>query len=158
MRILPLTIAATVQVALAMRAADRAEIFATRWSADAGELAVEVCALSKVGAVLADEQVAPIMAVGAIEIWPGVWSVWAFATDCFGEIAIGATRYVRRQMIPALLERGAHRAECRSAASHLAAHRWLELLGARIESRHAGFGKGGEDFVSFVWRREHVRV
>src|SRR3546814_15202527 len=59
-------------------------------------------------------------------------------------------------MIPALVEVGAHRAECHSMEGHAEAHAWLELLGAEREGVRPRFGKNGEGFVCFSWRRENV--
>src|SRR3546814_12825662 len=80
---------------------------------------------------------------------PGVWSVLLFATDEFHKIRLSLTKHVKRVMIPALVEVGAHRAECHSMEGHAEAHAWLELLGAEREGVRPRFGKNGEDFECF---------
>ena len=39
---------------------------------------------------------------------------------------------------------------------HVVAQRWLEALGAHRESTAYGFGRNGEDFHTYVWRKEDV--
>jgi hypothetical protein len=92
----------------------------------------------------------PVAALGGIEMWPGNWSVWMFATDRWPEVAREATRFAQKTLLPVLLRLGLRRGECRSALEHEVAHRWLIFLGARIEAIYPAFGKGGETFVGFV--------
>src|SRR5690349_19657860 len=112
-----------------MRESDRREIFATRTPDDRILLAHQAADFSRFGAVIATDAGTPVCALGAVGQWPGLWNVWMFATDDWPRIAIGATRYVRRVLIPNLVNAGAHRAECKSIEGHKPAHRWLELLG-----------------------------
>lgn len=143
-------------VAGAMRDWDRCEIFACRWDDDAAEFGrgvFELCAAQ--GACwAAGRRDMPAAIVGAVEQWPGCWSALAFATDEFEEIALGLTRKVRAEIVPWMVRAGARRVECRSHAGHVQAHRWLRMLGARCEGRHAGAGRDGADFLTFAWRRE----
>jgi hypothetical protein len=127
------------------------EIFATRWDENPAALA----ALHLVDtAIVARVDGQPVAVCGAMEIWPGVWSVFMFATDRWPEVALSVTRWVKRHLIPALVAVGAHRAECHSIEGHHTAHRWLGLLGAHVESVARGMGKKGEDFRRYVWLRE----
>lgn len=151
MRISDLNEPALAYVARHMRAADRDEIFATRWSDDPASVVAAVLSGGTFAWVAGLER--PIAAIGAMPMWEGVWSVWMFATDDFRQIRFGLTRFVVRSMIPALRASGAHRAECRSIATHTEAHRWLELLGAEREATLRGYGRRGEDFELYVWRR-----
>ena len=157
MNLLPLSFDAVLAVARDMRAADRREIFATRWDDDQESLALECVNACCIGAVIAGRDNAPIAAIGAVELWPTVWSVWMFATDRWPEVALDATRFVKQRLIPALLDLGLRRAECRSSIAHGQAHRWLEYLGARREAEHRDYGKNGETFIGFHWRAEDVR-
>ena len=84
-------------------------------------------------------------------MWPGVWSMYLFATPHFQQVAWDTTRHIRRVMLPALALAGAHRAEARSAVSHVEAHAWLERLGAKREATLKGYGRNKEDFSLFVW-------
>jgi hypothetical protein len=156
-RFLELELDRVAAVARAMRDCDRAEIFATRWDACPDAFARDCVACLTLGAVIADEAEAPIAVIGAQEMWPGTWSVCMFATDRWREIALDATRFVRQRLMPALLRLGARRAECRSAADHHAAHRWLEYLGARREAVHPDYGRHGETFFGYCWRIDDVR-
>lgn len=102
--------------------------------------------------MIAGRDGAPVAVIGALETWPTVWSVWMFATDRWPEVAVDATRFARRRLAPALLELGLRRAECRSSATHHAAHRWLAHLGARREAEYPDYGRNGETFIGFIWR------
>jgi hypothetical protein len=139
-----------IAIAGNMRACDRREIFATRFDENADLLVDDLLAGDPLGAIVTGAGGTPIAVLGATEMWPGLWSVWMFATDRWPEAAREATRFARRRMWPALLDLGLRRAECRSAADHPTAHRWLRHLGGRIESIHPAYGKGGETFFGFV--------
>lgn len=156
--ILPLNAELVGRVAANMRAKDRAEIYATRFREDPAEVARDCLLISRLGFVGASARDgAAIVAIGGAELWPGLWSLWMFATDRWPEVAAAATRTARRILRPALLAAGARRAECRSLASHRDAHRWLRALGARREARIPQFGKNGEDFVAYAWLRDDSR-
>jgi hypothetical protein len=154
----PLTNDALLQVASVMRAADRSEIFATRFDDDPAALVDDLLAGDPVGAVIAAADGMPIAAIGGTEMWPGLWSLWMFATDRWPEVARGATRFAKYALWPALLALGLRRGECRSAASHVTAHRWIRHLGGIEESVHPAFGKGGETFIGFVIYGERQNV
>ena len=159
---LPLTAQRLTEVAAAMRPRDREEIFATRFEdgdrlETAQALAEQLVAASRFGGIAVDDRGISGAAVGAAEMWPGVWSVWMFATDAWPRHAFRVSAFIRRQMMPALLAAGARRAECASLASYSSAHRWLAWLGAKPEAFIAGYGKNGEDFILFSWRKDDVR-
>lgn len=135
-----------------MRAWDKREIYATRWNDDPVELAGDVALCGRFGWIAGILGV-PVAVVGAAPVHSGVWSAFMFATDDFRQISLSLTKFAKRVMIPALVATGAHRAECLSLAGHTDAHRWLESLGAKPEGVAAGFGRGREDFVRYVWRR-----
>jgi hypothetical protein len=54
-------------------------------------------------------------------------------------------------MVPALLEAGYHRAECRSLASRQDTRLWLTGLGWVEEAVLAEFGSRRENFVLYAW-------
>lgn len=136
-----------------MRDWDRREVFAGRWTDDPYPVAAELAACDFAWLAGTDR---PIAAVGAFPKWPGVWSVLMIATDEFRSIHLSLTKFVKRVIIPTLVESGAHRAECHSLEGHEEAHRWLELLGARREGTCYGYGRNGENFHCYVWSREDV--
>ena len=138
-------------IAERMRDWDRREIYAARWTDDPFPLAAECLTYGDFTWIAGRER--PIAFIGAAPMHPGVWSVLMFATEEFDRIRLSLTKHVIRVMIPALVNVGAHRAECHSLEGHEEAHRWLEALGAKRESVRPGFGKNGEDFVCFSWRR-----
>lgn len=152
------TAGAVGAVAMRMRLWDRREIFATRWDDDAGRFAQEICRAFAHGmGFVAGRGCLPIAVFGGAELWPGLWQVIAFATDEFPLIGAAVTRFIRTDVLPRGIARGAHRAECKSLAEHSDAHRWLEALGARREAEHPGFGRNGETFVTYAWRPDDVR-
>jgi hypothetical protein len=132
-----------------LREWDRREIFATLGSEQPIDL-VRVTLMGEGMTWIAYKDSEPVAAFGASAMWPRVWSVWAFGTDRFREVALTLTRFIRRSMIPMLESSGAIRAECRSMDGHTEAHRWLESLGLRREATHPLYGKGGETFHTYV--------
>lgn len=68
------------------------------------------------------------------------------------------SRYVTEDLIPFLMEdTDFHRVETRVMASYRRSVRWIESLGAEKECDLPGFGRGGEQFIQFAWRRDNVR-
>lgn len=134
-----------------MRAWDRREIFACRRTDDEGELLADVMATGEMSWIAGrDEE--PIAVFGCHALWPGVWSMWFFATDNLRKIGKSVTRFVRNVILPGLFRDGAHRLECRSMAGHAEAQRWLTALGAVSEGVNRALGRGREDFHVFVWK------
>ncbi len=91
----------------------------------------------------------PVVALGATETHRGLFDVWMFATDRLTDISVPFHRAVKRWYIPLLFELGARRLQCRSAESHVEAHRWLEALGAKREGELAGYGKNGQTYYLY---------
>lgn len=139
-----------LHVAANMREWDRKEIFALRWGDEASDLANDVLRVPGFSWVAYADDV-PAAVIGAMPMWPRVWSVFAFGTDDFPKVGLTLTKHVRRFMIPALQNQGAHRAQCHSIEGHEEAHRWLETLGAHTEPLIRGFGRNRENFIPFVW-------
>ena len=138
-----------------LREWDRRELFATRFDDDPDRLAMDVMGWGPVGWVaggVVDGREKASAVVGATELWPGMWSVGMFATDDFPKIGLGLTRFVKRRMIPLIVQQGIRRGECKSIEGHTEAHRWLEVLGARRDGAALrGYGKGGEPFYTYAW-------
>jgi RimJ/RimL family protein N-acetyltransferase len=136
-------------VAHNMREWDRREIFATRFDDDSSALADIALASTRVSWVAGID--APIAAFGCSPMWPGVWSMWLFATDDFRHIGFPVTKLIVRSIVPMLFEAGAHRLEARSMEGHEDAQRWLEVIGAQREATLHGYGRDGQDFHVFTW-------
>jgi hypothetical protein len=135
-----------------LRDADRREAFACRFDPNPDKLAV--WAYETWGAfsfMVLDNDNVPAAFIGATELWPGVSSAWMLTTDRFDSVGVALTRWVRRVMIPAIVEGGCRRLEANSIEGHDVAHRWLEHLGAVREGTKAGYGKNGEDFHIYKW-------
>ncbi len=139
-------------VAHNMREWDRREIFATRFADDSEALALDCWRHRDSAFIARPAEGPPVAAVGAIERWPNVWSVWMFATDDIGKAGLSLHRFVVRDMIPTLRGAGARRADCMSLDGHTDAHRWLTALGARRTSEpFRNWGRNGETFWQFYW-------
>lgn len=150
MRVAALERETVLFVARNMREWDRKEISATRWD-DSPEALTEDCLrIGACGWVLGLER--PIVAGGCWERWPGVFSMWMFATDEVRQIGLSMTKFVKRTIIPIVME-GAHRLDAHSMVGHEDAQAWLTTIGARREFPEPtrGYGKNGEDFYSYVW-------
>lgn len=136
-----------------MRSKDQDEVFATQWNNDRSSFANHILRVGDFGFVLHHDDGEPIVCGGAVPMWPGVWSVWMFATDRFDEIALSTTKFGWRVFFPALEQANWHRLECRSLSTHKIAHKWLESFGAYKESESPGYGKTGETFYVYCWTK-----
>ena len=138
-------------IAWNMREWDRREIFATRNDNNPHTLAQECVSYSAFGFWLPDRSGAPCAAFGAIQIWPGVLSVWCFGTDNFHHAGKTLTKHLKRTIIPTF-KKAVHRAQCFSIDGHVEAQRWLETLGAEREATLHDFGRERETFHLYAWR------
>lgn len=150
MRLGNLDLLSALYICRNMRAADKREASATRYTDDPDSLACEIITSWGPGlwCAFADDHT-PVALIGYTERWPGVWCCWMLATDRFPEVGKGLTRWVKRSMLPSLIERGAHRIEAYSIEGHDTAHRWLQFCGATREARLRRYGRNGEDFFAF---------
>lgn len=137
-------------VARNMREWDRKEIFALRWDDEPDGVAADVLRVPGFSWVAYHDDT-PAAVIGAMPMWPGVWSLFAFGTEAFPHVALTLTKHVKRFMIPALIQGGAHRGQCHSIEGHTDAHRWLESMGGKTEPMIRGFGRNRENFIPFVW-------
>lgn len=92
----------------------------------------------------------PIAVFGTIEGSPNVISLLFFATDEFDRILLPFTRYVTKELFPALIARGVHRIQCHSISHYAPVHRWLETLGLRREGPILALGKRRETYDMFA--------
>lgn len=156
--ILPTAYQDALEVVMDMRDGDRREVMALRPPEHYPDtIAIDLTAPAHSGlthlAFCAKVGDAPVAVVGGMEYRPTLWSVYMIATDRFGEVALSVHRFVRRALLPTILQRGGNRAECRSLADHAHAHRWLERLGAVHEADLIDCGPGRETFRLYAWRR-----
>src|SRR3546814_12915510 len=113
---------------------------ATSWTDDPEELVGKCMACPGYAWVAGLDR--PIVVIGGVPMWPGVWSMFMFATNEISNIGLGLTKFVARRMIPGLLDQGAHRLEARSMDGHVDAQSWLETFGAAREATLYGYGRG----------------
>lgn len=153
---LPVERSAVEYIVANLRLRDYEEIFAQRWTDDQKSLIDEIMLWSGKMTWVFWRDGVPVALLGAWPVRPGVWSVWAFGTYRWPRVLSAMTKHVKRFIIPALLRAGAHRAEAVALATHRDSRRWLLALGAREEGTRRGWGRNGEDFVSYVWHPEYV--
>lgn len=150
MRLSHCTHATVFHVAANMRAVDKEEIYGLRWEENPFVITQEVMAQSMFAWVAWDGET-PCAVIGGAPTHPGVWQMFMFATDSFPRIALGLTKFVLRGMLPQLWgELNAHRLEADSHEKHTEAHRWLERLGAYLESRKQDYGRDRADYRHYV--------
>ena len=146
-----------LHIARNMRAADVAEIFATRPDCDAWALYRDLAAVG--GRHLWFEIARPLTSMvplawfGVVATSPrnGVAHLAATPDLTLPDARLIAAR-IRDRMIPALTQQGLIRVEAHSLAAHGWAHRFLKLAGALPEGApRPNIGKAGEAFQCFVW-------
>ncbi|MBI2240293.1 MAG: hypothetical protein HYU59_05755 [Magnetospirillum gryphiswaldense] len=144
-------------VALRMRDSDYREFSALSWTDSRETLAEELVArYGYMRPMCVTHRDGERVAVGdVIQVRPNVVSLFFFATDRFGDVALPLTRFVAQRLLRNVRDAGVHRIEALTSATHAQAHRWLRTLGLRQEGVHfRGFGKNGESYVQFAWVRE----
>ena len=136
-----------------MREWDRREIFATKFFDREEEQLLEAVMAAGPVSWVAYSELEPVAVFGCAPMWPGVWSMWFFATDSLHKIGLGVTKLIIRYIVPMLWEGGAHRLQCHSMEGHVEAQRWLETIGASRETTLRAFGRDGQDFHVYVWEK-----
>ncbi len=96
----------------------------------------------------------PTALLGAYPIRQGVWGLFGFGTTAWRSVWRSVTVTAKRDMMQAVLDAGAHRAECMTLADHEETHKWLNYLGATERTEMPKAGRNGEDYVMFAWLRE----
>lgn len=153
-----------LRVCLAMRAADRREVFATRRGFDAHEVFADLLAMRPQTLwfdVAYDRTLmgAPVAFFGVFHRSPGVGSAVMLATDALRPMqARAVARRVRRVVIPDLIGLGLRRVDCQSLEDHRDAAAFLRWCGARATPYpRRAVGKRGEDFREHVWLADELR-
>ncbi|CAK7259097.1 N-acetyltransferase domain-containing protein [Shinella sp. WSC3-e] len=141
-------------VALKMRERDFAEFSAVSYASTREELADVMAERygSFEGCIVGHAGENPACVGATVMARPNVVSLLFFATDQFPEIALPATRFIKRELFSRLKKTGVHRIEAVSMVDHNDAHAWLQTLGLERETEPMrGYGKNGEAFVQFAW-------
>jgi hypothetical protein len=140
------------RVAANMREVDRAEICGMSVSDNPVHAISSLEVLPHFGATVWKDG-EPIVVVGAMLLWPGIASVFMYATPRWKEVMVETTRFVRAILLPTLVDANVHRLQCYSSADHFDAHAWLRYLGADREVPMPAFGKHRQDYVLFEMSR-----
>jgi len=139
-------------IANRLRPLDRKEVFSQRWDDDPNAMAKEYLEAAEPSWVFSDPVTRePIYYCGMFAIRPGCFGIFGWGTPLFPRVAGEVTRTMRRVMVPAAATIG-HRFECACLAEKESAIRWLERLGATVESTLVAYGRNREDFKMLVWR------
>jgi len=96
----------------------------------------------------------PAALLGAMLQHRGVWNLFGMGTADWKSVWRLVTLVAKRDMMQAVLDAGAHRAQCMSPATHEDTHKWLRFLGATHEVEMPRFGRNGEDYIMFSWLKE----
>ncbi len=91
----------------------------------------------------------PVAIWAAVEQHPGLFMLGFAASSAWRTIAKPASRYIKQQIKPRLVELGMRKGVALSHADHRIAHRWMRWLGMREEARFQRHGKLGEDFLVY---------
>lgn len=141
-------------VALKMRERDFAEFSAVSYANTREDLADGMAERygQFEGCIVGHSGDNPVCVGATVMARPNVVSLLFFATDQFPEIALPATRFIKRELFARLKKAGVHRIEAVSMVDHNDTHAWLQTLGLERETEPMlGYGKGGESFIQFAW-------
>ena len=134
-----------------LRPLDRKELFATRGHDSPARVTDEIMRYCAPFGTLFWHDDEPVAAMGFFPMWPGVVTVWAFGSHRWDYVVRAMTRHVINEVVPDLLNKGVHRAECRTLSERQDSERWLTALGAHVEGRLEEFGRNREDFTLYAW-------
>lgn len=147
------TIADIYSVAVAMRERDYAEFDAVNFSNSREELAsILVARYGHIASTLICVTLGgtPVAIGGLIEGRPNVVTLLFYATDRFPSVAIGVTKFIKKNLFPRIVAAGVHRIECTTLEGYENVHRWIETLGLVKETDPMlNYGKNGEAFIQF---------
>ncbi len=141
-----------------LRDEDRQEIFCQWIDEDTETFSRAVVDCTPHHRYVALENGNPTAVFGVTYQHPGLWGAWAYGTKRLRRAVPAITRYLCNVLAPKLLNAGANRVEVRTLVDHDIAHRWLERLGAVREGLLPEYGKNGETFVLYVWRRGDLHL
>lgn len=96
---------------------------------------------------------AVVLLICVSESTPWLGDAALFATDAFSALAPQLIRHVRRAVIPALLDAGVRRVECRALAEYTVTRRFLRACGAIEEAELPDHGPESQEYVLCAWRR-----
>ncbi len=96
---------------------------------------------------------AVVLLICGSESTPWLGDASLFATDEFPRLAQPLIRFIRRAVIPSLMQAGLRRVECRALASYTATRRFLKACGAVEEAVLPDHGPDSPDYVLCAWRR-----
>lgn len=143
-----------LHVALNMREEDRAEVMATSWTDCPFEFAVECMRTPGQTLAVRDENGVAVCIGGVALNQPGVGQAWLVGTPDIGRLGVEVAHLTKLVFATLMKDGIVHRIQAHSAATHVWAHRWLQLVGLKEESRLPKYGKGGEEFILFSMIKE----
>ena len=152
--IVPANYSEVVYVARRMRKLDAEEIYPHLWNPTAEDLAAYSVSRGRKYVALKDGK--PVVAFGASERFPKVWSCWMFATDEWRDVAMSVTKYIRREFSQEILRTEAVRLDCWLMEGHDTAHRWLEAFGFIREATVEDFSSARKTYHCYSITRSRM--
>lgn len=133
----------------------RSEYLNFRWDDDLSSMAVEACQYSDYSYTLHNDEGTPLAFASARPVWPGRWGCWIFFADGVEEIWLSLTKWLQRKFLASMADAGADRIDCISLAGDESVDKWFEkTLKGHKECVKLSYGKDGEDYNVWVWRKE----
>jgi RimJ/RimL family protein N-acetyltransferase len=133
-----------------MRPRDKQELSETRDMVDPSDIAIDAYR-SQWAAVASGSDFQPCLAVGAKVAHSGTVTVWGFGTNQYRRGIVEMTKHCRDVMIPAIISKGFHRAQCLVHPENVGSQNWLQKLGFYSEATLRGFGSSRQDMLLFAW-------
>ena len=141
-------------VARHMRARDREEIFCQLADGTTpGEVANAMHQYSRRHRYVGTVDGVPVAAWGAYETQICVWSAWAFGTRRMNAYLREITDHILTNIRDDLVASTAQRVEIRALTKHARTAKWLASMGCIHEGDMLCYGKNGETFSLWAWRR-----
>ena len=153
----PATLRETSWLAANMRQCDQDEIWCQTYDRNPAQLAHQQLSLSPRIAWVASINDEPVCVYGVAEWQPGLCHLWAWGTPkMYGALRV-VTDHIKSELYDTLFQDNrVQRVECRSLATHKAAHRWIKTIGLKEIIDLPCYGKNGETFKLFALTRKDV--
>lgn len=153
LHVLPVSRIPVLHLCAHLREDDAREIRAVLGDVDPDAITKIVMQPGAFGCVGLDKDYRPLFTAGlAPSPLPGIMDAWAFGTEAVQGQIIRISKECKRVMDWAIEERGVRSIRAHSQASHMRAHRWLEMMDFELTEELPHFGVDGSDFYLYERR------
>ncbi len=139
------------------RAADKTEILATEFDEDLERIAHKYANYCDFGIIFYGLDGTPIAFLAGATLWPHMVQIGFAATQRWGEIAFGVSRFLRRMRDLWLEEREIRQLFCFALEESKANNAWLHWLGFTEKCHLPQMGKNAEDFLFLTYQRKETQ-